>query len=194
MGTIPDVISRKRAVSESLLLLNWQDRLQDRAPGTVQEINTLGEFYFKDACRQMRSLRVKSTHWCKYMRGCALKHEAMPVCWFASRPQKNRAMVLCFLSVDMFLSLDTLLISLGNPREAWTYSGSLCPLPSTCHVTGASRAFSLSQIVLCLFALPAHRVWRPYRAPRRLVAVFTGHTACKEAGQTCRSSQLHTVL
>lgn len=52
------------------------------------------------------------------MRGCALKHEAMPVCWFASRPQKNRAMVLRFLSVDMFLSLDTLLISLGNPREA----------------------------------------------------------------------------
>lgn len=65
MGNIPGVSYRRRVVSERVYscFIDKVD-LEERAPGTVQEINTLGEFYFKvtfsQTLFQLRSLRLKS--------------------------------------------------------------------------------------------------------------------------------------
>lgn len=40
-GTIPGVARSKRAVTV-LLLFHWQDRLEEKSSGIVQEINMLG--------------------------------------------------------------------------------------------------------------------------------------------------------
>ena len=108
----------------------------------------------------------------------------MKQCWYVAllcRREKYWATVLCFFSVDAFLSWDALRISFGKHMEVWTFSASLCPLPQPMTM-GWSHHWSkhclgLSQRAwLCLLALLAHGGWRPLGISCRLVAIFTGHT------------------
>lgn len=109
-------IQKRGSVRESLVLLHWQDRLEERAPGIVQEINTLGEFYCKDTFSQNTILAEESEsekHKCvdiNTWQGVLLNTKQ---CWCVGslcRHQKNQRTVLCFFSIAKFLSLDTLFL------------------------------------------------------------------------------------